>query len=180
VTRLRLYDEKSGDRPIAETADPDEIAETLKRAGVRFERWEASRSVAAGDDQAAILEAYRADVDRLMREGGYRTADVVSLGPDHPQRAELRQKFLEEHTHSEDEVRFFVAGRGLFSLRIDGHVYEVLCEAGDLLGVPSGTRHWFDMGPRPSFAAIRLFIDPAGWVASFTGDPIANRFPRLE
>lgn len=180
MTRLRTFDEEHGERPLAETTDPDEIAQALRRVGIRFERWEASAPVAPGDEQAAILEAYRADLDRLMQEGGYRTADVVSLGPDHPQRAELRQKFLEEHTHSEDEVRFFVAGRGLFSLRVDGRVYEVLCEAGDLLGVPAGTRHWFDMGPRPSFAAIRLFIDPAGWVASFTGDPIAGRFPRLE
>jgi 1,2-dihydroxy-3-keto-5-methylthiopentene dioxygenase len=43
--------------------------------------------------------------------------------------------------------------------------------------VPAGTRHWFDMGPAPRFTAIRLFTTPAGWVANFTGTPIARNFP---
>ena len=106
--------------------------------------------------------------------------DVVSLHAEHPQKAEVRKKFLDEHTHSEDEVRFFVAGSGLFSLHLGDEVYEVLCQQGDLIGVPDGTRHWFDMGPNPFFVAIRLFTNPAGWVANFTGTDIAARFPRLD
>ena len=114
-----------------------------------------------------------------MREQGYQAVDVVSLNPDHPERAVLRQKFLEEHTHAEDEVRFFVAGQGLFTLHIKDKVYEVLCQQGDLISVPANTRHWFDMSERPYFIAIRLFTNPAGWVANFTGDKIAQRFPRF-
>ncbi|HRQ65622.1 MAG TPA: cupin domain-containing protein, partial [Xanthomonadaceae bacterium] len=133
-----------------------------------------------GDAPATVIAAYRADIDRLMREEGYQAVDVVSLAPDHPDRAALRAKFLEEHTHSEDEVRFFVAGAGQFSLHVGNKVYEVLCEAGDLIGVPDGTRHWFDMGPNPSFVAIRFFTEPDGWVGHFTGTDIAQRFPRLD
>ena len=96
------------------------------------------------------------------------------------QKAELRKKFLDEHTHSEDEVRFFVAGAGLFSLHLGDEVYEVLCQQGDLIGGPDGTRHWFDMGPNPFFVAIRLFTNPAGWVANFTGTDSPARFPRLD
>ena len=114
-----------------------------------------------------------------MREEGYRSVDVVSLTPDHPQRAELRQKFLSEHTHAEDEVRFFVAGAGQFTLHIGPRVYDILCEAGDLIGVPDGIRHWFDMSEAPYFVAIRLFTNPEGWGAQFTGDDIAERFPRM-
>jgi 1,2-dihydroxy-3-keto-5-methylthiopentene dioxygenase len=106
--------------------------------------------------------------------------DVISLASDHPQKDALRQKFLSEHTHSEDEVRFFVAGQGQFTLHIGERIYDVLCEKGDLIGVPDGTRHWFDMGPNPNFIAIRLFTNPEGWVARFTGEDIADRFPRLE
>jgi 1,2-dihydroxy-3-keto-5-methylthiopentene dioxygenase len=100
------------------------------------------------------------------------------MKPDHPEKAAMRTKFLSEHTHSEDEVRFFVEGSGLFSLHIGGSVYLVTCERGDLLSVPAGTRHWFDMGDSPRFAAIRLFLDPSGWVAKYTGDAIADRFPK--
>jgi 1,2-dihydroxy-3-keto-5-methylthiopentene dioxygenase len=114
-----------------------------------------------------------------MAQKGYQAVDVISLAPDHPQKDALRQKFLNEHRHSEDEVRFFVAGQGLFSLHLDDRVYEVLCEKGDLIGVPDNTRHWFDMGPNPNFVAIRIFTNPAGWVADFTGSDIAQQFPRL-
>jgi 1,2-dihydroxy-3-keto-5-methylthiopentene dioxygenase len=102
------------------------------------------------------------------------------MTPDHPERQALRQKFLAEHTHSEDEVRFFVEGCGLFCLHIGDEVLQVLCERNDWLAVPAGTRHWFDMGPAPHFCALRFFNDPAGWVADFTGDPIAERYPRLD
>ena len=98
----------------------------------------------------------------------------------HPDRQALRQKFLAEHTHSEDEVRFFVEGRGLFCLHLGEEVLQVLCEAGDWIAVPAGTRHWFDMGPEPHFCALRFFDNPAGWVAEFTGDQIADHYPRLD
>ena len=126
-----------------------------------------------------MIAAYREDIDRLMLEEGYKTVDVVSLNRDHPDKAALRQKFLSEHTHSEDEVRFFVAGSGQFTLHLGDKVYDILCEQGDLIGVPDGTRHWFDMSEQPHFVAIRLFNNPAGWVANFTDDPIAERFPRM-
>mgnify|MGYP006276487783 CR=1 FL=1 len=92
----------------------------------------------------------------------------------------LRQKFLAEHTHSEDEVRFFVEGRGLFCLHIGDAVLQLLCEQNDLISVPAGTKHWFDMGAAPSFCAVRFFNNTEGWVAAFTGDAIAASYPMLE
>ena len=92
----------------------------------------------------------------------------------------MRAKFLEEHTHKEGEVRFFVDGSGLFSLHVGDKVYEVLCEKGDLIVVPDSATHWFDMGPAPRFVAIRFFTEADGWVGHFTGSDIAKRFPRHE
>ncbi len=180
MSRLRVFAEDNPSAPIRETRRHPEIAADLGRNGIRFERWDASARIEPGAAPETVIEAYREDIDRLMREEGYQAVDVVSLHREHPQKAEFRQKFLNEHTHSEDEVRFFVAGAGLFTLRLADGIYEVLCEAGDLIGVPDGTRHWFDMGPNPYFVAIRLFTNPAGWVASFTGSDIAQRFPRLD
>lgn len=180
MSRLRIFDDHVPDTVKRETRDGAEIAALLGARGVRFERWEASRPIAPGASQEEVIAAYRPDIDRLMAEEGYITCDVVSLDRDHPQKAEFRKKFLDEHTHGEDEVRFFVAGSGLFTLHLGNEVYEVLCEQGDLIRVPAGTRHWFDMGPNPHFVAIRLFNNPAGWVANFTGSDYAARFPRLE
>ncbi|WP_257386610.1 1,2-dihydroxy-3-keto-5-methylthiopentene dioxygenase [Tahibacter caeni] len=180
MSRLRIFAEDRPDQPLLDSDDHAQIAQALAAAGVRFERWEASADIEPGAAPEAVIAAYRRDIDRLMGSEGYQAVDVISLNPDHPDKAALRQKFLNEHTHSEDEVRFFVAGRGLFTLHLDDKVYEVLCVQGDLIGVPDGTRHWFDMSEQPYFVAIRLFTNKEGWVANFTGSDIATRFPRLE
>jgi 1,2-dihydroxy-3-keto-5-methylthiopentene dioxygenase len=179
MSRLAIYDENRGTQPLSVHTDHADIAHELDKVGVRFEEWEASKPVVPGASQDEVIAAYKSDIDRLMRDEGYQAVDVISLKPDNPDRAAFRQKFLNEHTHSEDEVRFFVAGAGQFTLHIGEKVYEVLCEKGDLIGVPDGTRHWFDMSESPYFIAIRLFTNPAGWVAEFTGSDIAERFPRL-
>lgn len=177
---LRVYDQRDPARPLATQFDHAMIAETLDEVGVRFERWEANKPVAPGAPPEEVIAAYADDIARLKQEKGYQAVDVISLTADHPQKEALRQKFLSEHTHSEDEVRLFVAGQGQFTLHIGERIYDVLCEQGDLIGVPDGTPHWFDMGPNPHFVAIRLFRNPEGWVAGFTGDDIAKRFPRLD
>lgn len=180
MSRLRIYDDSRPGSPVATWTRHADIARELGAAGVRFEQWEANQPIVPGASQDEVIAAYRADIDRLMQEEGYRSVDVVSLKPDHPERATFRGKFLNEHTHSEDEVRFFVAGAGQFTLHIGDKVYEVLCEAGDLIGVPDRTRHWFDMSESPYFVAIRLFTNTEGWVAEFTGEDIAERFPRMD
>ncbi len=180
MSRLRIFDHGAPDAPLLSTGDRAEMAAELARIGVGFEQWQATRPVVPGDPPEAIMQAYRSDIDRLVAARGFRSVDVVSIAPDHPERDAMRGKFLDEHFHKEDEVRFFVAGSGLFTLHVDDKVYEVLCEAGDLIAVPDGTTHWFDMGPEPSFVAIRFFTEPDGWVGHFTGTDIARRFPRYE
>lgn len=162
------------------TCDPQQIAQQLHQIGVRFEQWQPSEPVKAGDSQHAILAAYRADVDRIVAENGFKTVDVISIDRDNPNKAALREKFLSEHIHTEDEVRFFVDGCGLFYLHVGDKVYGVLCEKGDYLSVPANTTHWFDLGPEPQLAAIRFFNNPEGWVAQYSGSPIANLFPKLD
>lgn len=180
MSRLRIFNEDQPQQPRSTTTQYDEIARGLEPIGVSFERWQATQSVVPGDPAETILAAYKADIDQLIAQRGFRSIDVVSIAPDHPKRDEMRAKFLDEHFHKEDEVRFFVAGSGLFTLHVGDSVYEILCEAGDLIGVPDGTPHWFDMGPEPSFVAIRFFTEPDGWVGHFTGSDIAQRFPRYE
>lgn len=179
MTRLRVFAADNGDTPVLDTSDPKWIGDALKTIGVRYERWPLRET--EGLDTDGVLAAYGPEIDKLKDEAGYRSVDIVSIAPDHPERAAMRDKFLSEHRHSEDEVRFFVAGEGLFTLRTDDdRVHAVLCTAGDLISVPAGMRHWFDMGPAPSFTAIRLFENSDGWIAKFTGDSIADRFPRHE
>lgn len=179
MSRLAIYDEQ-GNPLEGVTDDHAAISAALETLGVRFERWQATQPLSADAGQEEVLAAYQADVDRLTAEYGFQSVDVVSLRPDNPQKAEFRAKFLAEHTHSDFEVRFFVEGSGLFYLHVGGKVYLVECEQGDLISVPAGVTHWFDMGENPDFKCIRLFVIPDGWVGEFTGSEIAASLPSFD
>jgi 1,2-dihydroxy-3-keto-5-methylthiopentene dioxygenase len=180
MSKLRIYRE---DMPSESPTTRTELADIQRELGaidVLFERWEATHQLASDANQADVLAAYRASIDRLSARFGFTSVDVISVAPDHPQKAAMRDKFLHEHTHADFEVRFFVEGQGMFYIRKEARVYAVLCCRGDLISVPANTTHWFDMGSEPSLKAIRMFTTPEGWVATFTGDPIAARFPSLD
>jgi 1,2-dihydroxy-3-keto-5-methylthiopentene dioxygenase len=180
TTILRVYNDDAPEKPIVDTSDSAQIANELSKIGVRFERWAADAELPHGADQETVVAAYKSSIDKLKEECGYTAVDVIRLEKGTPNTEPLRAKFLDEHRHAEDEVRFFVEGRGAFYLHVDGRVYQTICVKGDLIGVPAGTKHWFDMGPDPEFTAVRLFINPEGWVAQFTGDTIASGFPKLD
>ena len=166
--------------PILLSDDLERIRQELATRGVALQRWPARTTLAPAASQEEILAAYAEEIARVQAGGRYPGVDAIRMSPDHPEREALRRRFLAEHTHAEDEVRFFVEGRGLFCLHIGDEVLQLLCERDDWIAVPAGTKHWFDMGPEPCFCALRFFDDPAGWVAEFTGDPIAERYPRLD
>lgn len=179
MSLLTIHPEDRADEPeiVREHAA---ISARLASIGVTFERWNADRDLPPDADEEEILEAYRSPIETLQEAHGFQSADVISVHPEHPHRAELRANFLNEHVHSDFEVRFFVEGRGLFYLHPDDHVYVVLCQQGDLISVPAGVKHWFDMGAEPHLKCIRLFTSQQGWVADFTGSDIAEHFPKFE
>lgn len=179
MSLLTVYPDNQPSQGIRYTGFAD-IERELSALDVKFERWTANRELTADDSQDTVIAAYQEAIDRLKQQYGFQSVDVVNLSPDHPQKAEFRQKFLSEHIHEDFEVRFFIDGCGLFYLHVGAKVYAVLCEKGDLISVPANTKHWFDMGENPSFKCIRLFTTPEGWVAKFTGSDIAKSFPTLD
>lgn len=177
MSRLTIYRDDAPDAPLLQTEEAEVITRELNAIGVRFERWESPIVLAPEDDAEKILEAYRPYLNGLMGDSGAGSADVIKLTPDHPQAVPLREKFLNEHRHTEDEVRFFVHGSGNFILHLNERIYDAHCTAGDLISVPANVKHWFDAGERPFFTALRIFTDTSGWVPHFTGDDISTRFP---
>ena len=180
MTRLSIYTEDCLPLSDSDINTHDKITQQLSEIGVLLEHWDASTSLPDDATSEMVLTAYQQDIDRINKRYGFQSVDVVSLYPTHPQREEFREKFLAEHTHSDFEIRFFVAGQAMFYLHVGARVYLVLCEAGDLISVPANTPHWFDMGEKPDFTAIRFFTTPDGWVANFTDSGIAAKFPTLE
>jgi 1,2-dihydroxy-3-keto-5-methylthiopentene dioxygenase len=177
MSRLTVYRDDAPQQPILLTEDADAIARELKAIGVRFERWESPVALSPDDSAETILAAYRPYLDALMGATGAGSADVIKLTPDNPAAPAMRAKFLSEHIHTEDEVRFFVHGAGNFVMHVDGRIWDAHCVQGDLISVPANTKHWFDAGDRPFFTALRVFTDTSGWVPEYTGDTISERFP---
>ena len=176
---LKIYN--TAGATLLETVENwDDIAQRLNGLGLRFERWKADQILEDNCTQEDVLSAYKNDVERLNQEYGFQSVDVVSLTSNHPEKATLRAKFLNEHTHDDNEVRFFVDGFGLFYIHLEDKVFSLLCEKGDLINVPVNIKHWFDMGANPYFKCIRFFTRPDGWVGHFTDDEISQRFPYLE
>ena len=167
---------------VRRTADPAEISALLERIDGRFEQREVASGIGPDSDQDAVLGAYRYVVDEINAAEGFVAVDVISMHPsDDPgwrdTAAAMRSKFIDEHTHSDHEVRFMARGSTAFYLHIKDEVHAVHATAGDLIGVPRGTTHWVDSGPLPDFAVIRFFHDPAGWSGIPTGSDISRRFP---
>lgn len=156
---------------------PDEVAAFLATHGITYERWRSLRPLPSDATAEAVLAAYADKVDELRARGGYTAADVIDVKPDTPGLEGMLAKFSREHWHDEDEVRFIVEGRGLFHISPPaGPVFAIEVECGDLIRVPRGTRHWFDLCAELRIRAIRLFQDPSGWTPHYTGSGIDANF----
>ena len=149
--------------------EADEIKDYLGSIGVDYERWETPADVSADASSEEVLAAYADQIEELKRKGGYVTADVIDIVPTVPNLETMLDRFRPEHWHDEDEVRFIVKGCGIFHLAPEGaDVTAVRMTAGDLIRVPRGTRHWFDLDETRTVRAIRLFQDPSGWTPHYT------------
>jgi 1,2-dihydroxy-3-keto-5-methylthiopentene dioxygenase len=155
----------------------DAIRDHLAGIGIEYERWQASADV--GDDASPeeILGVYATQIDALKRRGGYVTADVIDVNPNTPGLDSMLAKFNVEHRHDEDEVRYIVAGRGLFHIHPpNSAVVAIEVEAGDLIRVPRGTLHWFDLCGDRRIRAIRLFQDTSGWTPQYSGSGVDRKY----
>jgi 1,2-dihydroxy-3-keto-5-methylthiopentene dioxygenase len=158
-------------------ADGQAVAAYLAEVGIDYERWEPAHAVADDASAEEVLAAYAAEIEKLKARGGYVTADVIDVKPQTPGLEAMLAKFSREHWHDEDEVRFIIAGRGLFHIHgQDGRVFALEVGPGDLIRVPRGTWHWFDLCTDRRIRAIRLFQDPSGWTPRYTESGVDQRF----
>ena len=160
------------DRTLTESGD---IAAYLSERGIDYERLEGA--VPAAPSSEALLAAYADKIDALKARGGYIVADVIDVSAETPGLDAMLKRFSSEHWHDEDEVRLIAEGRGVFHIHPEnGPVFALEVEAGDLIRVPQGTLHWFDLCADREIRAIRLFQDPSGWTPTYTDSGIDAGF----
>lgn len=174
MARIRIQDENR------EITDVEEIRAFLKPFGIWYEKWDVEGRVGPDATNEEILEAYAPEIERLKAAGGFVTADVINVNANTPNLDAMLAKFSKEHTHSEDEVRFTVKGGGVFHIHPEGGpVFAVQVESGDLINVPCGTQHWFDLCSDKQIRCIRLFQDISGWTPHYIDAGVHEKYQPL-
>jgi 1,2-dihydroxy-3-keto-5-methylthiopentene dioxygenase len=171
MARIRIADEGR------DLSDPQEIRDFLRPFGIWYEKWDVEGRVGLDATNEEILAAYAPEIERLKEQGSFVTADVINVHPQTPNLDAMLAKFSREHTHSEDEVRFTVKGSGVFHIHPQGGpVFAVQVESGDLINVPAGTQHWFDLCSDRTIRCIRLFQDVSGWTPHYVENGVHQRY----
>lgn len=161
-------------------ANEDQIVSYLSAIGIDYERWANLKQVPADATDKEILDGYADEIEALKQKGGYVTADVINIVPTTPGLDAMLNKFNKEHSHDEDEVRFIVKGHGLFHIAPEnGDVVSIEMEAGDMIRVPRGTKHWFNLCADRTVRAIRLFQDVSGWTPHYTDSGVDASYQPL-
>lgn len=160
--------------------NPVEISSFLEGFGLWYRRFDGSDDLPESVSDQEILDAYREPIQKLMAEEGYVTADVINIKPETPGLDTMLNRFNKEHWHDEDEVRFIVHGRGLFHIHPpQGPVFSLEVVKGDMIRVPRGTHHWFDLCSDRTIRAIRLFQDTSGWTPHYTETGVDAQYQPL-
>jgi 1,2-dihydroxy-3-keto-5-methylthiopentene dioxygenase len=162
-----------------ENTDLSVIQARLNKLGITLKRWPApedSRARALLDQQALndtekeeLLKSVDNRFEELKREKGYVTRDMVVIHEAIPGLADMLAKFDKIHLHTDDEVRYILAGKGYFGfVEPDGKQFLLEVSAGDYINVPANAEHWFEMKDSQRIKAVRYFIDTKGWTPVYT------------
>lgn len=155
----------------------EDVREYLAGIGIEYERWELLPAIDKNSSSEAILQAYAEQIERVKENGGYAKVDVINVNSSTPGLDAMLAKFSTEHWHDEEEVRFIVYGRGVYHVHPEGRpVARLEVEAGDMIRVPRGALHWFDLCTEREIKAIRFFQDPAGWTPYYTHSAVEKQY----
>jgi 1,2-dihydroxy-3-keto-5-methylthiopentene dioxygenase len=129
----------------------------------------------SADDKNIVLSHLDHYFEQL-KPSGYQSRDIIDIHPALPGIDEMLARFDRCHTHADDEVRYVVAGAGIFGfVRPDKSQIELTVQAAEQINVPAGTEHWFHLTPQRRFVALRYFIDTNGWTPEYIDTPILFR-----
>jgi 1,2-dihydroxy-3-keto-5-methylthiopentene dioxygenase len=157
--------------------DAAEISNFLKPFGIWYEHWQVAGRLSPTASDADILNEYTPEIEKVKAAGGFLTADVINVHSETPNLDAMLAKFNKEHTHSEDEVRFTVEGKGVFHLHPEGGpVFSVTVESGDMINVPCGMKHWFNLCDDRRIRCIRFFEDVTGWTPHYVEQGVHGEF----
>lgn len=156
--------------------EADAIKTFLAGIGIDYEQW-GLVELEDNSDSPAILAAYARQIERIKERGGYTSVDVINVNSLTPGLDEMLARFNREHWHDEDEVRFTVRGRGLFHISPSSHPpVSVEVGPGDMIRVPRGTHHWFNLCGTRQITTVRFFQNKEGWTPHYTHSHLEEKY----
>jgi len=181
LSLLTLYHQSNMHTPDVVTSNEDDISHYLQADGIRMEHWPLKASE-IGDRMAEsdVLQHYALNIKQAKQDLAHTQVDIVNIQPGDSRAIGLRDKYLSEHTHEEDEARFLLSGSLLLYIHVNERIHVVQCVAGDYIVVPKGVKHWLDIGPEPDYQCIRIYNDIAALNNNYTGSYVAESTPRWE
>lgn len=161
--------------------DTTEISKFLSQYSIWYRYFAEIEEIPQDASDEEVLQIFATPITELKKQGGYTTADVINITPDIESLQVMLDKFNKEHWHDEDEVRFIVEGRGLFHINPGNNdeVFSIEMTKGDMINVPRGTYHWFDLCKEQRVRAIRLFQQKSGWTPHYTNSQEDQKFQPL-
>ncbi|MDP4098619.1 cupin domain-containing protein [Paenibacillus sp. P96] len=157
------------------------VQEFLAKQEVLYEKWDVTKlpeelreNFTLNDEQKAqVLSTFDSEIKDLAARRGYKIWDIITLSEATPNLEELLAKFEDVHTHTEDEIRAIVGGKGIFIIKgsDDLGYFNVELSPGDVISVPENTPHFFTLMENQQIVAVRLFIEENGWIAEHYDDP---------
>lgn len=168
-----------------ETRDLVAIQAKLAGIGIALQSWPVPQDARAQElmQQAALDDEKKQELlafveqrfETLKLQAGYSTRDLIVLHEDIPGINEMLGKFDKIHYHTDDEVRYILAGRGYFGfIDPEGDQFMLEVAASDYINVPANTEHWFTLLDSKRIKAVRYFIDTSGWSPVYTERKMAS------
>ena len=132
-----------------------------------------AKDALSDEEKEQVLQALDGYFEQLKQTAGYQSRDLIVLHPEVPNLDTLLSKFDRCHYHTDDEVRYIIAGEGIFGfVRPDGSQLALTVHAQEFINVPANTEHWFHLTPSRRVKAVRYFTSTEGWVPEYTGTEI--------
>lgn len=139
-----------------------------------------AKDVLNDEEKEQLLQALDNYFEELKQTAGYQSRDLVVIHPEIPNLDAMLSKFDKCHIHEDDEVRYIVAGKGIFGfVRPDGSQVELTVQPEEYINVPANTEHWFYLTGEKRVKAVRYFVSTEGWIPHYTDTEIRFQLSKV-